>query len=210
MIKVRLEGIEAALRAFDPRLVTKAAGLSIDEAGDAARVAAKKELLAKWNLKPSRVDKELRKVRVTRTGNIEAVIEAKGRPISLMYFGFKEKRRTVKGKGGKYRQVKGVTGAILKNEGGVSYLGAFMATMVSGHKGVFMSQKRFFGRPDYNYGTPTRGRYAGQKGRTPVVSLATVTIATMFGQAPVQEAAKQAAEERFASRFNHHLKRLQG
>ncbi|APG24077.1 phage tail protein [Syntrophotalea acetylenica] len=208
MLSIKLEGIEQAMRMFDPKVVSPAASQAINDAARAGRAEAARALLGKWNLKAGKVNAELKNIKFARIGDLTATIQAKGRPISLQYFGFKEVRRTVKGKGGKYRQVKGVTGSVLKAGGGKSYPGAFTATMLSGHNGVFMTEKRFFGLSDYGYNKPTRGRYAGQRGRTPVVSMSTVTIATMFNQVPVQQATVNAVEARFQSRFGHHIDRL--
>ncbi|APG45459.1 phage tail protein [Syntrophotalea acetylenica] len=161
MLSIKLEGIEQAMRMFDPKVVSPAASQAINDAARAGRAEAARALLGKWNLKAGKVNAELKNIKFARIGDLTATIQAKGRPISLQYFGFKEVRRTVKGKGGKYRQVKGVTGSVLKAGGGKSYPGAFTATMLSGHNGVFMTEKRFFGLSDYGYNKPTRAGTPG-------------------------------------------------
>lgn len=207
MITVRLEGIEEARKAVAPGIVTKAAKLAINEAESAARKAAKKEIRAKWNIKPAKVNQEIKRVKVAQASDLTAIVQAKGRPISLAYFGAREIRRVTKGRGGKYRQAKGVTVQIVPGIG-KSYPRAFMATMASGYRGVFMNEKNFFNRSGYQYHMPTRGKYAGRRGRTGIVSMSTITIASMFSQERVVSATTRAAQAKWVERFDHHMKRL--
>lgn len=206
MIVVKIDGIEQAMRELDPKKVERAARLAINEAATAGRTEAARSIRDKWNLKPSQVNQEIKKVKVATQQDLSAVVQAKGREISLVKFGFRPVKRTVQTAGGKTRLTVGATGKVLKGVG-VSYRRAFFATMSSGHQGVFISSKDRKGG-GYGYHTPSKGVHAGERGRSKIVSLATITIASMLNQAKAMDATVKKIGDVLNRRFQHHFDRL--
>jgi hypothetical protein len=196
MLKIRLEGFEEALRLFSPEITQKAAKYALKEAAAAGRTAAGKAIREKWNIKATKVNAELKNLGVTRVDTIQAIIQAKGRPISLTYFGAKE----VKDMGGRVviqtrtsgksqarsRLARGVTVQILRGQP-TTLKKAFIATVKSGHIGVFQRTGPM---------------------RLPIKDMSTITIASMFNQQPAQEATARVVHEKWQERFWHHLKWL--
>lgn len=205
-MSIRLEGIKEAMEALSSAKVQRAVKLAINDAARAGRAEAGRAIREKWNVRASKIAEELKNVRLATNDDFTAIIQAKGRPISLAYYGAKEVRRITRTKKGKQKKVRGVTLQVLKGIR-VSYPKAFMATMKNGYAGVFMNQADFF-RSGYKYHVPTVGKYAGKKGRSAIVSMATITIASMFNQPRVQEPTVKKISESWRSRFSHHLNRL--
>jgi hypothetical protein len=192
MLTVKLHGFKEAMEALNPAKVRKAARLAINEAARAGRVEAGKAIRDKWNVRAAKINDELKNVKLATTEDFTAIIQAKGRPISLAYYGAKEVRRITRTKRGKQKKVRGVTLQILKGIR-ASYPKAFMARMQSGYIGVFMNRADFF--------------RSGYTGRSKIVSMATITIASMFKQQKVQDAAVKVISETWRKRFSHHLNR---
>lgn len=205
-MSIRLEGIKEAIEALNPPKVQRAVKLAINDAARAGRAEAGRAIREKWNVRANKIAEELKNVRLATNDDFTAIIQAKGRPISLAYYGAKEVRRITRTKKGKQKKVRGVTLQVLKGIR-VSYPKAFMATMKNGYVGVFMNQADFF-RSGYKYHTPTVGLYKGKKGRSAIVGMATITIASMFNQPRVQEPTVKKISETWRSRFSHHLNRL--
>jgi hypothetical protein len=206
MISVKLEGFDEAMASLNPKHVKSAARMAINDGARAGRTEAARRIRERWNVKAAKVNTELRNTVMASSSKLEAVISAKGRPVSLSYYGFKQIQRVTKGKGGKYRQTRGVTGSILKGVK-VSYRRAFKATMQSGFTGVFVNEADYINQ-DYLYRTPRRGNYAGQRGRNSIINLATITLPSMLEQPRVMEPTLRTIRERMADRFAYHLERL--
>ncbi len=195
-ITVKMEGVDRAKRALDPKLFDRASRLALNEAERKARVEAKKEIRAKWNIKATKANQEVKNIKKARNSDLTAIIQAKGRPISLTYFGAKEIRDTSRGvlvqtgtRGriqSRARGQRGVTVQIIR--GRRTHLPkAFIATTKNASVRVFERMG---------------------KSRLPIESKSTITIASMFDQAKVQKATVKAAQSQFLKRFAHHWRRL--
>lgn len=197
MISVKVEGLKELLAALDPKRASKAAFMALNDAARAGRTVAAREIRSKFNIKTDKLNTELKNVKFASADSLIAVIQAKGRPISLTYYGAKEVRE-VKGRGvlvqtrksGKImkrsRATRGVTVQITR--GRITTLQkSFIATTKSGHIGVFRRLS---------------------KSRLPIMDMATVTIATMFGQEKVQAATIKAVKTKWAERLKHHIERM--
>ena len=197
MISVRMEGVEEARATMDHKKVERAARMALNDSARTARTEAGKELRKKWNITASRVNKELKNLSFARVGNLAAIIEAKGRPISLVHFGAKEVKsfrggvRVTTGRQSKMMkrssQARGVTVRIEKGKS-THLPNAFIATMRSGYTGVFQRW--------------------GTAGRLPVENKTSITIPSMYDQPKVQTATIRAAIKRWNERFQHHLDRF--
>jgi len=197
MISVKLEGLKEVLAALDPKRATKAASMALNDAARAGRAEAGREIRRKFNIKADKLNSELRNVRFASADSLTAMIQAKGKPISLTYFGAKEVR-DIKGRGvlvqtrksgrmmKRSRSARGVSVQITKGKT-TSLPKSFIATTKSGHIGVF--------------------RRIG-KSRLPIVDMATITIATMFAQENVQAVTINAVKAKWAERLQHHFDRL--
>ena len=196
MISVKVEGLSEMQKALDPRRASKAGMLAINDAARAGRTEAGRAIRTRWNIKADKLNAELRNVTFASNDSLTAIIQAKGKPISLTYFGAKEVR-DIKGRGvlvqnrksGKMvKRTKSARGVSVQIERGrITQLPkSFIATVKSGHIGVF---RRL------------------EKSRLPIIDMATVTIATMFGQEKVQAATIKAVKAKWAERLQHHFDR---
>lgn len=191
-MNIQIHGIDKALRGIDPKIAEKALRMGINDAARYGRTHAGREIRKVWNIKADRVRKEIKTIKLARTGDLDARIQAKGRPISLIHFGAKGRsgaitttaKKSTKGK--RTLRNQGVTVQVEKGKQ-TRMPNAFIATMKNGNMGVFQRLG---------------------KTRLPIASRATVTIATMLGQDRVYNPVRRIIEERLTSRTLHHLKRL--
>lgn len=215
MLTVKLEGLDKAYRLFDARLVDRAAKFGINDTTRKVRTAAGRGIREIWKIRAAYLNKRLRAVKMARAGDLEAIIQAKSRPISLVHFGATQlgvarfgrnmfddiqsltqnlslslSKDGLASKDLSKRRIKaglrGVEVNILR--GKKTFLpNAFIAPAKNGHVGVF--------------------RRVGKK-RFPIKNLSTITIASMFNQEPVEQVTLETIEGTWPRRFNYHLDRL--
>lgn len=193
-MNVSIKGLNKAMLMLDPKKVASAARMSINESLSTGQSTARKEIRQDWNLKASRINKEVRGIKRAKTSDLTAILQAKGRPISLVHFGAKWRRGRVTMTGKKSTIAKrghrkgqgGVTVSVRKGKQ-VRLPRAFMATTRNGYMGVFMRKG---------------------KARLPIRSMSSVTIATMFNQPGVLAPTVRAIDARLNKRFRYHLNRL--
>lgn len=197
MIDIKVDGIDDVMKSLDSRKVTRAARLAINEGARAGRTTASKAIRSHYNIKTAKVNKELRNVKLATLSDLTAILSAKGRPISLTYFGAKwtRGRRVTTGTSSRVtkrasRSGGGVTVRILR--GRTTRLPhAFIATTKAGksdtHTGVFERSGR---------------------SRLPIQSKATITIASMFSKENVLSKTIKSILDRIDKRFKHHLDRF--
>jgi hypothetical protein len=214
MLSIKFEGAENIKEALDHRKVASAMRMAINDAARAGRTAASREILAKFNVKATKVNQELKNVRMATNTNQSAVIQAKGRPIPLLYFGAREIKGPLvahlgrKAVYGRHMRLTPREARLLKRRGmgrGIMVSiekgkktilrHAFMATMANGHMGVF---ERIRGK------TGRRGKGYLEK----IEQKAVITIASMFGQEQVQKRVALTVQDKWAERVVHHLDRL--
>lgn len=191
-MNIQIQGIDKALRGLDPKTAEKALRMGINDAARYGRTHAGREIRKVWNIKADRVRKEIKAIKLARPGDMEARIQAKGRPISLIHFGAKGRRgaitttatRSTRGKRAARNQ--GVTVQIEKGKR-TTLRSAFIATTKNGYIGVF--------------------ERLGQR-RLPVANKASVTTATMLGQDRVYNPVRKLIDDRLTDRTLHHLTRL--
>lgn len=148
-VNVKVKGLKEAMAMFDPKKVKKAAASALKKVAQQARTEASSVIREKYDIKKSDLDKKI-EVRAPRYGSEELVayvtISSK-RGISLIYFSAKN----IKGNKVTTRKVskvlkrapgtQGVFVRILK-DGKVAHLPkSFIATMKSGHIGVFVRKR---------------------------------------------------------------------
>ena len=129
MITVGIEGIEGVERLLSeaPKRLPSAIVRGLNDTANHARAESVRRICAEWAVKPAAARKALT-IRRASAARQEAAVEAvggRGYGIPLVSFGARQTRRGVT-----YR---------LKKAGGRNLVkGAFLATMRSGHRGVFV------------------------------------------------------------------------
>jgi hypothetical protein len=197
----KLEGIEAALKKFDPDMVMKAAEKALNDASSQALTETSRIIREEYNIKLKDVRKYLRLQRASFR-SLEAIITGKGKGIPLYAFsarqegviankkGFRYTRKANRGQG-RFRYGGAVTVQV-KTSGGRKPVSAtppaFVARFKSGHLGVYQR--------------------AGSA-RLPLKPLYGPGIALLFGTKRIQAAATRKINEVFSPRFSYWLTRYQ-
>lgn len=158
---------------------------------DQGRVEASKSIRDLYNLKLADVNKKL-KVTKSRNADLQAVIEAAGKPIPLIYFKGAQQlttqNRLITRTSGKQlkragNRQQGVTVQIANGKT-ITLPHAFIATMKNGHLGIFMRMG---------------------KGRLKIMEKAFVTIPTIFGGKTTMPRVKQMIQDKWPSIMRHEL-----
>ncbi|MCP3177276.1 phage tail protein [Desulfuromonas sp. KJ2020] len=203
MVTVKLTGIEAAMRAYDPARVSQAAKLAINETVKKIHTDAISSIRNEqgYNIKAADLRKKVKITARASVANLAAVVTASGRPISLSYFGATQYRgRTVKTRGGqktlKRRSSKSGVYVTIKRGEKTHLTDAFIAPVKATYKnGDFAG---------FHIGVFRR---MGDK-RLKIAEKRVVTIASMYGNARTERAIRKAIDGSWNKRFNHHLSRL--
>lgn len=198
-IEMKLEGVEKAMKMYDPNLVRKAANAALNRVAGSARTEASKLIRQDYNIKAARINQFLR-VAVKAAGmRMEAVISGRGLGIALAYFDAKQKGSKMIGEGaGKFRtkflartgkKLGDVTVKVKRGSGrkavGPKYNNKpFLAQMKSGHIGVFVRKS---------------------KNRKPIEQLLGPGVGGLFGSAKIMQAVKRKIKELWAKEFKHQL-----
>lgn len=121
-IKLDSKEVEKALKEA-PKAAEKAAIRTLNRTADKARVAASKAVRETYNIKAGDLSKSVKITRASQS-KLETVLTIVGKPVGLIAFAAR-------------KIAKGVTYKILKSSGRDRLPHAFIATMKSGHRGVF-------------------------------------------------------------------------
>lgn len=121
-IRVDTKEVERALREA-PKAAEKAAIRTLNRTADKARVAASKTVRETYNIKAGDLGKSVKTTRASQS-KFETVLIIIGKPVGLIAFAARQ-------------TAKGVTYKILKSGGRDRLPHTFIATMRSGHRGVF-------------------------------------------------------------------------
>ena len=199
MISIKMTGIKEAMNSLDPKKVTTAARMAINEAARQTRTEASGAIREKFNLPSTRVNKELKNLKMATGADLTAVIQAEGRPIGLVNYGATWVRGTRVTTGKMSKTTKragknqGVTVKILK--GPVTRLpSAFIARGMRG-KTLGAGALQVFQR-------------RGTSRNAPLVNMASITLPSMMNQDRVMQRVIKKAQEVMDRRFNYHLERL--
>lgn len=198
---MKLEGIDDALKMFDPKKVITAARQAINRTADSTRTEASRLIREEYNIKASKLNQYL-KVNAKANGNdISATISGKGLGLALSYFDAKQsgvmtktmrigsnKIRALVTKSGK--RYGGAVTALVKRAGGRKIVSGkydnkpFMAQTKSGHIGVFVRTG---------------------KGKRPIEQLIGPGIGGLFGSKAIMIRIKTKVIDTFRSEFNRLL-----
>jgi len=195
--KIKLEGVEKALKMYDRNHVIRAARRAIEDVAKQVMTEVKKNIREGYNIKYGTLGKFLKLSVRPRNNNLEAVITGEGMGISLFEFGAKQegvvanKRQFRYNKKaiqrGNIRHGSKVTVLVKKSSGRkvvVTDPKAFIAKMKSGHIGVFQREgnKRLKIRQLYGPG-----------------------VGGLFGTRNIMGNAKGIVIKKFSPRFNYWL-----
>lgn len=166
----KLSGVGAAMK---DKIVVR----SLNDVAEQAKVRASREIRAAgYNLKSARIKKAIEIIRA-KPGNLVAIVRASGRPMPLIEYDGKQDRKgrvTVKVKDGR---------KVVKD--------AFIATMSSGHRGIYVRKGTAHKRVVKN----GRVRYSG----LPIQELYGPSIPAVFGNAVIQSAMETLVREKLPS-----------
>ena len=123
-ITVKLDSREVERLLKDaPNIARKTATRTLNRTADKARVAASRTVRETYNIKAGDLNKSVKTTKAS-ISKLETLLTITGKPVALMAFAARQ-------------TLKGVTYKILKAGGRVRLPHAFIATMKSGHIGVF-------------------------------------------------------------------------
>ncbi|HVN96055.1 MAG TPA: phage tail protein [Syntrophorhabdaceae bacterium] len=203
---MKLEGVEQALKLFDPNLVRRAANTAINDAAKEGITGAEREIQTEYNINKSKLSQFLKLTVKAKGYDVEATITGKGRGLALSYFDAKqvgvmirnlkigaEKFKTVMTKNG--RRFGGDVTALVKLASGRKIVQGkygnkpFIAQMKTGHIGVWVRQG---------------------KERKPIEQLFGPGVGGLFGTKKVMDRTISIINEKFGSRFAYWFNRYNG
>ncbi len=137
MITIDEKGIAEAqkLLAHIPNAVPRAAARAINRAAAAAKTEAWKQVKKEYTVKQAYVRRAWDKVSKATPGNLQAKLTSKGAVMPLSYF-------THKPKSVPKRRPKNPVYVQVRQDGGGRIAHAFLATMKSGHTGIFTRETK--------------------------------------------------------------------
>jgi DNA-binding protein len=177
----------ARIEAVHRDKIGKATVRALNRAIDTAQTIANRKIRERYNVKAAVVRKAMKKKRA-HLGQAYAVaeLEITGYRIPLMAFGASWTRK----------MQPGASFRVLKGGGRKSVRGAFIATMKSGHRGVFRRSGKF-------------GRNKNPK-LEKIAEMYSVSLPQQFRNRVVQVAVRLATREAFSKNFAQQLKYLSG
>lgn len=166
---------------------TRALNAAINRTGDAGVVQVKKSLREATDVKADRLNKALA---ISRSSfeNLRYVVKASGRPLPLAYFDVRQGKRGVSARAWGRRTL---------------FRGTFLATMPSGHMGVFRRSRTEVRRVK-RYDKRGRVYYS----QLPIIELAGPSIPRAMTQAAVVQAFENLVKERLPREYAHEIERV--
>jgi hypothetical protein len=194
-VKIDLSGM---LKKFDnireesPKVIAR----TLNKVATSARAQAAREITnAGYGIKQAAIRRQL-SIRRATFSELTAVIKATGRPIPLSNYGARQNKQ-------------GVSVAVL--HGRKTIKSAFIATMKSGHVGVFVrvgsAAERSIGRGRYKeFKLQKVKATTNEKHGLPIRQLFGPSVPNAFANRVVQDALRKAIKERFGVVFAQQLK----
>lgn len=204
MIEIKLEGVEKAMKMFDPNNVRKAANAALNRVAGSGKTEASKLIRQEYNIKAARVNQFLSLTVRAKGYDMMAVITGRGLGIALAYFDAKQQGYKLIGEGaGRMRTTylsrsgrkPGDVTVRVKRSSGRKVVGPkynnkpFLAQMKSGHVGVFV-------------------RTGAQ--RKPIEQFLGPGVGGLFGSRKIMQAVKRRINEMWSKEFNHQLNYYMG
>lgn len=187
-VRANFRQIAAQFESQTRKVIESAAVSALNRAATTVRAASSREIRAEYNLKSAAVRDQI-VIHRARRGQVTASIVVSGQRIPLIDFGARQTR----------------TGVSVSVKRGSRKLipHAFLATMRSGHHGVFVragSTKPLI----FRHGRGSRIQSHGSD--LPIVELTSVSLPRAFLKRKIQAALQKLAAERFQIEFTRQLK----
>ena len=185
-VKSNIDAVLARMARYREDVVQRAVVSALNRCVEMARTDASKELRSEgYNIKSAAI-KAAASVRKASSGHLVATLSLSRKPIALIAFGAKQKGD-------------GVSVKIHKKANVIRH--AFIATMPSGHTGVYLRK---------NGGKHVYKRKGGKlvSSQLPIRELYGPSVGGMYGNDRVQAAMARAIAENFERRLAHEMKRL--
>lgn len=217
MIGFKVEGLQELQEALNPKVVRSAAASAINKTRDRMKTAASEKIREKYNLKKSDLNARFNIQTKASQNDLATVMVITGRPMSLSYFGAQQITGThvVSGRKGTITRKKistrmrskgplprGVVVQVMRRETSY-YRKAMIMNVTAGKEGSNTLHTGVFHPVSGKYYTPSKGKYKGKRGRTPIVERKLITIPSMFRQEQVQAAVWKTFQEKFGGIFAH-------
>lgn len=187
-VKREASFIAGRLQVDNRNKIAKATIRALNRAIDKAQTEANKAIRERYNLKARSVRQAFQKIRAHRNQAVYAAeLRVSGAPIRLVEFGARWSGM---------KQPVGATVQVLKGGPRKAVRTAFIATMKSGHRGVFVRSGRM-------------GRNRNPRAER-ISELVGISIPRAFAARVVREATGKAAREMFGRTFEQQLKFLSG
>ncbi len=178
-VKSDIERALARLNALERQVVPTAAARALNKTASQARTEAARLIKARYHIGTRVISRAITLERRANRAQLTAVVAATGRPLPLLAFRARQTRRGVS-----VEVTRGVRKLIRS---------AFIATLRSGHKGVFAR------------GGYAGGRFIPQSARLPITELMTLGIPQGFSNRVVEQALRQKVREKSPAIFDHEL-----
>jgi hypothetical protein len=196
-VKEAVEGLTKGV-GLSKSQIEKAATRSINRAIDAGRTAGSRELRKVYNIKARDVSDAI-SITKSYEGNMVGKLNVSGKPIPVKVF---SARQT---KAGVMVRIKKGRGKLIRS--------AFLATMASGHVGVFARGKYAGGQFQWRKQSSKNRRAMSATGKKnwgdlTINELTTISLPRSFGQEPVVKAVAMRMEQVFNDRMKHEVDRM--
>lgn len=184
-VRGNMDAVIADLGRIKREVIEVATPRALNKMADQVKTGAAREVRAAgYNLKISDIKKGLSIVRAT-PGQLTAKVVASGRPIPLIGYGAR-------------KSSKGVSVSVLHGRKVIS--GAFIATMPSGHKGVFI-------RVGKQHKKVSKGGHAVWSG-LPIKELFGPSLPDGLANVAVQQTLQRLIEQKFPEILRQQIKRI--
>lgn len=199
MIDVKLKGIDAALKTFDPKKVITAARQAINRTADSTRTEASRLIREEYNIKPSKLNQYL-KVNAKASGNtLVAEITGKGEGLSLINFDAKQQGVIANKKGIRYTRKASRTGNLRR--------GGELTTLIKLSEGRKVTPGKYGNKPFI--ARLTSGKLVvlerTSKERMSIKSRFGPGIGLLFGTAKIMNRIKRYVNDKFVPEFHRLL-----
>ncbi len=195
-ISTNLNAVRARIVSLSTDLQEKAAARALNRAGDQGITRASREIRRVYNISASRVRSQIKVVQRARLGNLAFVFRVSGKRIALAEFSPRQTK-------------KGVTIQIKKGGARKLIPHAFLATMSSGHTGVFVRSYGSKGRVPGDVGYFRTGK--GSRIRphfdsdTPISEFYSLDVPKMVTEQTVVAAVKSEINDSFMRNFQQQV-----
>jgi hypothetical protein len=202
-MEIRLEGVENALKMFDPQIVVKAARQAVNRVATTARKTAMDVIQQEYNFKSSRLRMYLLMTSRASGYRVEAVITGKGMGTPLYQFDARQVGVAIRKKHFSYT-------ARAQKSGNLRRGGAVTVKVKKGGGRATLSmvggQNPFIAKTGAHLGVWVREGTS----RLPLVQLWGPGVGGLFGSKKVMDPVVRVINDRFPAEFKHQLDYYRG